>query len=345
MINAAIIGDGYTAAELLRLLAGREDVTVDSISSTENIGRRIDHVYPHLTGFYDLVCTATDLESIKKRCQAAFLALPHGLSVPMVMELTAAGVRCIDLGADFRLKDANIYAQYYETTHAAPHMLADAVYGLPEVYRRKIKTANIVANPGCYPTSAILPLVPLLQSEIIKAKGIIVDSKSGVSGAGKAARTSSLFCEVNEGITAYGVGSHRHGPEIAQELSQAAGCKVQMMFTPHLVPMNRGILSTIYARLCPGWRPSAVRTVLKEAYHKEPFVRLLPEGQFPQTRWVSGSNFIDIGVHVDEDSGQVILVSAIDNITKGASGQAIQNMNIMFDLPETRGLLFPGRHP
>lgn len=345
MIRAAIIGDGYTAADLLRLLAGRDEITVEMVCSTENIGQRIDAVYPHLSGFYHLTCTATDLMQIKQSCQVAFLALPHGLSVPMVKELISGGVRCIDLGADFRLKDVQVYEKYYETVHEAPDMLADAVYGLPELYRDKIREAQIVANPGCYPTTAILPLAPLLRSGVLDSEGIIIDSKSGVTGAGKSPKPSSHFCEVNEGIRAYGVGSHRHGPEIAQELSLAAGTRVEMVFTPHLVPMNRGILSTIYARLRSGAEPSQVRGVLEEYYGGEPFVRILPEGVFPHTKWVYGTNFLDIGIHVNKASGQVILVSALDNLTKGASGQAVQNLNIMFGWPETRGLFFPGIHP
>lgn len=345
MIKAAIIGDGYTAADLLRLLAGREEVKVEIVCSTENIGREISQVYPHLNGFYDLTLTATDLDQIKQSCQVAFLALPHGLSVPMVQELVAGGVRCIDLGADFRLKDAAVYEKYYETVHAAPYLLADAVYGLPELYRDRISQASIVANPGCYPTSAILPLAPLLSSGVLDSQGIIIDSKSGVTGAGKTPKPSSHFCEVNEGIRAYGVGTHRHAPEIAQELSFAAGTRVEMVFTPHLVPMNRGILSTIYARLRPGAQPSQVREVLEDFYQGEPFVRVLPEGVFPHTKWVYGTNFLDVGLFVNQDSGQVILVSALDNLTKGASGQAIQNLNIMFGWPETRGLFFPGVHP
>lgn len=345
MINAAIIGDGYTAADLLRLLAGREEIMVDCICSTENVGRRIDQVYPHLAGFYNLVCTATDLQRIKDSCQAVFLALPHGLSVPMVKELAEAGVRCIDLGADFRLKNAAVYEKYYETVHQAPHMLTEAVYGLPELYREQIKTARIVANPGCYPTSAILPLAPLLKAGVVSAEGIIIDSKSGASGAGKSPKPGSLFCEVNEGVRAYGIGTHRHTPEIAQELSNAAGNEVHMVFTPHLVPMNRGILSTIYTRLRPECSAAQVRSVLEDAYASEPFIRILPEGSFPHTKWVYGSNFLDIGIFADQPSGQVVLVSALDNLTKGASGQAIQNMNIMFGWPETRGLFFPGVHP
>ncbi|MDD3270075.1 MAG: N-acetyl-gamma-glutamyl-phosphate reductase [Syntrophomonadaceae bacterium] len=345
MFKVGIVGDGYTAADLLRLLAGHDEVDPVMIFSTENIGKRIDEVYPHLTGFYDLKCQASDWELMKKECDAVFLALPHGLSVPIAMELLPAGVRCIDLGADFRLKDAGLYERYYEITHAAPQMLEEAVYGLPEIYREKICKSRLVANPGCYPTGAILPLVPLLEAGVLESQGIIVDSKSGVSGAGKTPKTSSHFCEVNEGIRAYGVGTHRHGPEIAQELSLAARQKVEMLFTPHLVPMNRGILTTIYTRLRSGVDPARVRTILENKYREEYFVRVLPEGVMPYTKWVYGSNLLDIGIHYDEASGRVILVSALDNLVKGASGQAIQNLNLMLGLEENKGLKALGIYP
>ncbi|MDD3364038.1 MAG: N-acetyl-gamma-glutamyl-phosphate reductase, partial [Syntrophomonas sp.] len=274
-----------------------------------------------------------------------FLALPHGLSVPMVKELSGAGIKCVDLGADFRLKDKKVYEKYYEIVHEAPEMLADAVYGLPELYRDKIRKTAIVANPGCFPTSAILPLAPLLKARVVESRGIIVDSKSGVTGAGKALKASSHFCEVNEGIKAYGVGSHRHGPEIAQELSVAAGETVGMIFTPHLVPMNRGILSTCYCRLRPGARAEQVREVLEDKYRNEYFVDVLPDGVMPHTKWVYGSNFVQIGVYADDESGNVILVSVLDNLCKGASGQAIQNLNLMLGIAESKGLCGAGVHP
>jgi len=345
MYKVGIIGDGYTAAELLRLMAGHDELETVMITSTENIALGMAEIYPHLRAFTRLRCEATDLQTIKEKCQAVFLALPHGLSVPIVKELSAAGVKCVDLGADFRLKDSRIYEKYYESVHMAPEMLAGAVYGLPEIYRDKIKKAAIVANPGCYPTSAILPLAPLLKTGVVENHGIIVDSKSGVSGAGKALKASSHFCEVNEGIKAYGLGTHRHGPEIDQELSLAAGEAVEMIFTPHLVPMNRGILSTCYCRLRPGAKSKQVREVLENFYINEYFVDILPEGVWPHTKWVYGSNFVQIGVYADEDSGRVILVSALDNLCKGASGQAIQNLNLMLGMEETKGLSFAGVHP
>lgn len=345
MYKVGIIGDGYTAAELLRLIAGHNELEAVAVTSTENIGCPVGAIYPHLRPYTDLTCTATDLEYLKQTCQAVFLALPHGLSVPLVQELIQAGIRCVDLGADFRLRDVKIYEKYYETVHSAPELLTEAVYGLPELYREQIKNTMIVANPGCFPTSAIMPLAPLLEAGVIESRGIVVDSKSGVSGAGKTLKAASHFCEVNEGIKAYGVGNHRHGPEIAQELSNAAMEKVQMIFTPHLVPMNRGILSTCYAQLQSGARPQQIREVLLDKYQNEYFVDILPEGIFPHTKWVYGSNMVQIGTYADEESGLVIVVSAIDNLCKGASGQAIQNLNLMLGIEETTGLRLAGVHP
>lgn len=345
MYKIGIVGDGYTAADLLRLVAGHDELEVVSILSTENVGRRVDNLYPQLTGFTDLVCQESNLDIIKEKCDAVFLALPHGLSVAMAMELLPTGIRCVDLGADFRLKDAGLYEKYYDKIHEAPELLEEAVYGLPELYRDKIKETSLVANPGCFPTGAILPLAPLLAAQLLEPEGIIVDSKSGVSGAGRTLRESSHFCEVNEGIHAYGVGTHRHGPEIAQELSFAAGRPVEMIFTPHLVPMNRGILTTIYARLQPRASAAAVREILEEKYQDEKFVQVLPPGITPHTKWVYGSNIVQIGIYTDEASGRVILISALDNLTKGASGQAIQNLNIMLGIMESKGLNFPGVHP
>ncbi|HZK42930.1 MAG TPA: N-acetyl-gamma-glutamyl-phosphate reductase [Syntrophomonadaceae bacterium] len=345
MFKIGIVGDGYTAADLLRILAGHPHFKPVCIFSTENIGRRIDEVYPHLRGFSDLVCQAGDVELLKNTCDAVFLALPHGLSVPIVEELIPAGVRCVDLGADFRLKDAAIYEKYYEKVHERPDMLAEAIYGLPELYREEIKNTKLVANPGCFPTGAILPLAPLLSSGLIEEKGIVIDAKTGVSGAGKSLRESSMFCEVNEGIKAYAVGTHRHGPEIAQELSFAAGKKANIIFIPHLVPMNRGILTTIYAKLEPGIKAPQIRQALEDYYSEERFVRILPDGLMPHTKWVYGSNFVDIGIYVDDENGNVILVSAIDNLVKGATGQAIQNLNLMLGIDEKCALDFAGVHP
>ena len=345
LFKIGIVGDGYTAAELLRILAGHPGVEPVCILSTENIGRRMDAIYPHLTGICSLVCEPSDVQSLIGRCDAVFLALPHGLSVEMAPQLLAAGIQCIDLGADFRLKDSGLYEEYYELVHGAPQLLAEAVYGLPELYREAIKSARLVANPGCFPTGAILPLAPLLKQGILETEGIVVDSKSGVSGAGRTLKQASHFCEVNEGIKAYGIGNHRHGPEIAQELSLAAGTRVEMDFTPHLVPMNRGILTTIYARLTAGMEPGLVREVLEKQYGPEQFVQVLPEGTVPHTKWVYGSNYVHIGIHVEPARRRVILVSAIDNLNKGASGQAVQNMNLMLGFNEHTALGPAGIHP
>ena len=338
MLPVGIIGDGYTAADLLRILGNHEQVRVVKIFSTENIGKGITEVYPSLERLADLTCERTDLGALKRECRAVFLALPHGLSVPYVKELTEAGVRCIDLGADFRLKDALVYEKYYELAHEAPEMLETAVYGLPELYRVQVAGAQVVANPGCFPTGAILALVPLLKAGLIETSGIVIDSKSGVSGAGRGLKLSSHFCEVNEGVHPYGVGTHRHAPEIAQELNVAAGGSVQITFIPHLIPMSRGILTTAYARLISGVGAAEVSQAFEDRYADEFFIRLLPAGVYPHTRWVYGSNFVDIGTFVDEEQGRVIVMSALDNLTKGASGQAVQNLNIMFGWEETEAL-------
>ncbi len=345
MVHVGIVGDGYTAAELLRLMANHPGIEVCYISAHHNIGRRLDAVFPQFTGIYDLTFEPTDAGRIIETCEAAFLALPHGASVPLVQELNAAGVKCIDLGADFRLKDAAVYEKYYGLPHGAPEMLADAVYGLPELYREKIKTAPYVANPGCYPTASILPLAPLLKKHLVEPAGIVIDAKSGVTGAGRSAKEANIFCEVNDSFKAYGVGNHRHMPEIAQELSFAAGEKAELIFTPHLVPMSRGILSTIYAMRTSGTAPEALRAALEEAYAGEQFVEVLPEGVFPQTKWVSGTNRVHIGLWADPESPRVILLSAIDNLTKGASGQALQNFNLMFGFEENTALKAVGLMP
>lgn len=345
MYRIGIVGDGYTAADLLRILSGHEEVEAVTILSTENIGRKITDVYPSLLGFSDLVCQESNIENLAGKCDAVFLALPHGLSVPMAVQLMEYGIKCIDLGADFRFNDSEIYEKYYNLTHASPQLLKEAVYGIPELYRERIKAARLVANPGCFPTSAILPLVPLLAAGIIETNDIIIDSKTGVSGAGRTPSPTSHFCAVNENINAYGVGTHRHAPEIAQELSLAAGSPVDITFTPHLVPMNRGILSTIYARLRPGLKGADVRQVLNDKYGQETFIRLLPEGVMPHTKWVYGSNLVHINLVVDESSRRVILLSALDNLTKGASGQAVQNMNLMLGIEESRALNSPAVFP
>jgi N-acetyl-gamma-glutamyl-phosphate reductase len=344
MYRIGIIGDGYTAAELLRLMAGHPQMEAVCVTSVDHIGEKVSRLYPQLGRFYDLDCEATELDQLSSRCDVVFLALPHGLSVAPVRALAGAGVRCVDLGADFRLKDAAAYETHYGLRHEAPELLNEAVYGLTELYRARVREAAVVANPGCYPTSAIVPLAPLLAAGLIQTDRVIIDAKSGVSGAGRSPRPDSHYCEVNEGVHAYALGRHRHEPEIRQELTLAAGKAVEVVFTPHLIPMNRGILTTAYARAVPGAGPDDIRAALAAAYREEYFIRLLPAGSFPHTKWVYGSNFIDIGVHVTP-AGDVILVSALDNLTKGASGQAVQNFNVMAGLPEQTGLDFSGVMP
>lgn len=345
MYRVGIVGDGYTAADLLRILAGHGDVQVTSILSTENVGKRIADLYPSLQGFSDLICQESVLENLAGKCDLVFLALPHGLSVPMATQLMQYGIKCIDLGADFRLQDSGIYEKYYNLAHGNTQLLREAVYGIPELNREKIQTARLTANPGCFPTGAILPLAPLLAAGAIEKEDIIIDAKTGVTGAGRTPSPASHFCAVNENINAYGVGTHRHQPEIAQELSRAAGRPVDIIFTPHLVPMNRGILSTIYAKLKPGVKGADIREILSEKYRRETFVKVLPEGVMPHTRWVYGSNLVHLNLAADVGGGRVILLSALDNLTKGASGQAVQNMNLMLGMEEARALNNPGVYP
>jgi len=345
VFKTAIIGDGYTAVELLRLLAFHNSIKAEYILSLDFAGNPVEQMYPNLSGYSDLICVKSDIGLLEGKCDAVFLALPHGVSAPIAKQLLDWGVKCVDLGADFRLKDVDTYLEYYGLTHQEPRLLEQAVYGIPELYREDIKRAGLVANPGCYPTSAIIPLAPLLKNGLLDKQPLLIDSKSGVSGAGRELKTGSQFCEVNEGIRPYGIGSHRHEPEIIQELSRATGSPVELYFSPHLVPMNRGMLSTIYGRLRPGVNEEDVLDCLKEQYGTEPFVKLLAPGVMPHTKWVYGGNQLQIGVYVDRRNGQLIMASALDNLTKGASGQAIQNMNLMLGLDETEGLKAPGLFP
>lgn len=345
MYRIGIVGDGYTAADLLRILAGHGGVRITKILSTEKVGRNISDIYPHLTGFSDIICQASKVDDLAGECEVAFLALPHGLSVPIAARLLELGIKCIDLGADFRLADIEIYEKYYGLSHGDPELLKTAVYGIPEIYRKQIRHTQLTANPGCFPTGAILPLVPLLAAKAIATEDIIIDAKTGVSGAGRTPGPTNHFCAVNENVNAYGVGTHRHAPEIAQELSQAAGTKVDITFTPHLVPMNRGILSTIYTRLGPGMKAADLRKILEEKYGGETFIKILPPGMMPHTKWVYGSNMVHINLVVDDESKRVVLLSALDNLTKGASGQAVQNMNLMLGFDEDTALKVPAVFP
>ena len=344
--RVAIVGaSGYTGVELLRILKLHPAVEVTVVTSRQNSGTRVEELFPSLHGYSHLKFTAPDMDEICQEADVVFTAVPHQTAMAVVPGFLEAGLKVIDLSADFRIREQAVYEKWYQE-HSAPQLLNEAVYGLPEIYGEQVASARLLANPGCYPTSTILPLAPLLKAGAVKPENIIVDSKSGTSGAGRGASVATLFCEVNEGFKAYKVGDHRHTPEIEQELSAAAGTDIKINFTPHLVPMNRGILSTIYCKLSDSEATTAnIHNILYEFYANAPFVRVLPEGTFPNVSSVRGSNYCDIGVKADRRTGTLILVSVIDNLVKGASGQAVQNMNIMCGLEETlsleAGALFP----
>jgi len=338
---------GYTGAELLRLLIRHPRVEIVLLTADRRAGKTMADVFPQFAPYELPVLTTIEGADWKAaELDLAFCGLPHGTTQKVIAELlkTAPRTKVVDLSADFRLSDPAAYAHWYGHAHAAPALQKEAVYGLTEVYRSQIKTARLVANPGCYTTCAELALIPLLKAKAIDPDEIVIDAKSGMTGAGRAAKEEMLFSEVSEGFHAYGVGHHRHMSELDQEFSRAAGRDVIVTFTPHLVPMNRGILSTIYVRGLKAV-PQDLHALLLKAYAKEPFVHVLPFGKTPQTRHVRGSNMTFIGVAADRIPGRAIIGSALDNLTKGASGQAVQNMNLMLGFPETMGLeqvaLFP----
>lgn len=333
MIEVGIVGGtGYTGAELLRLLADHPQARVRLLTSRKEAGKRVDAMFPQLRGRADLVFTEPDVTALAQ-CQAVFFATPHGTAMTLAPELLARGVKVLDLSADFRLKDPAVFKQWYRMDHASPALLGEAVYGLPEVERVALAKARLVACAGCYPTAVQLALLPLLESGVIDAGSIIADCKSGVSGAGRELKQSSLFCEVAESLKAYGLEGHRHQPEIEQGLARAAGGPVGLTFVPHLIPMNRGILATVYGTLS---KDADVQALFEKRYLGEPFVDVLPPGSSPETRSVRGGNFCRLAVHVR--GRRVIVLSVIDNLVKGAAGQAVQCMNLMFGLPETAGL-------
>lgn len=345
-LKIAIVGSsGYTGGELYRLLLhhGRAAVTV--VTSEKSAGKPIASVFPHLAGLTDLFCESLDPEAVAKKADFVFLALPHAAAQEAAFRFHKLGRKVVDLSADFRLEDPGLYQKWYDQTHQYPELLKTAVYGLPELHRSAIRKTSLVANPGCYPTSAILGLAPLLRKGLIDYDSIIIDSKSGVSGAGRSLGLPYHYPEANEAFMAYKIGTHRHTPEIEQELARLAGRQVTVSFTPHLVPMNRGILTTIYAKMTMSADTPPLHNVYNEFYRDEPFVRLLPPGQFPNVNNARGSNFCDIGVYADHRTGRAIVVAAIDNLVKGASGQAIQNMNLMMEFDETEGLKFAGLFP
>lgn len=339
MLKIAIVGaSGYTGLELIRLLDRHPQVEISCVTSEQSAGKRISDTFPTLRGRCDLVLEPLDPAAIAAKADMIFTALPHQAAMKVVPAFLAAGKKVVDLSADYRLHDPEVYAAWYEP-HLNPELLPEAVFGLPELRRDLIKQARLVANPGCYPTSVILGLKPLLENGLIDPATIIADSKSGTSGAGRSTKVDSLYCEVNDSFKAYGVGGvHRHTPEIEQELSGLAGKPVTITFTPHLVPMDRGILSTIYATPTRAVSTEELVALYADTYKDEPFVRPLPKGQLPATAFVRGSNFCDIGITLDSRANRIVVVSAIDNLVKGASGQAIQNMNLICGFPETMGL-------
>ena len=339
MIKVGIIGaTGYAGGELARLLLQRDDVEIVWFGSKSYVGQNYGDLYQNVYQFTDGVCQGDDLEELSRMADVIFTATPQGFCASSMNEEILSRTKVIDLSADFRIKDVSVYEEWYKLHHASPQFLEEAVYGLPEINREKIKNARLIANPGCYPTCSFLSVYPLVKEGIIDPTTLIIDAKSGVSGAGRGAKVNNLYCEVNESMKAYGVASHRHTPEIEQQLSLAAGRPVVISFTPHLAPMDRGILVTAYASLAKNLSEEEIRAVYQDYYGSEEFVRVLKPGVCPETRWVKGSNFVDVNIKTDPRTGRVIMMGAMDNLVKGAAGQAIQNMNLMFGLPEDKGL-------
>ncbi len=339
MVNVAIIGaSGYTGVELARILCNHPQVNLTAATSRQYANQPLSKVFPNLRKKTDLICENLTTDELCARADFFFTAVPHKTAMNIVPDLLAAGKKVVDLSADFRLRDVAVYEQWYQP-HSAADLLQEAVYGLPELYREQIRATRLVANPGCYPTSIILGLAPLLKAGGIIPHSIIADSKSGTSGAGRSAQVGSLFCEVTDGFRAYKVGgTHRHTPEIEQEINALLPEPVQISFTPHLLPISRGILSTVYAQLKPGIHHTDITHWYNTMYAQEPFVRMLPDDTFPATQHVRGSNFCDIGFKIDIRTNRIIILSTIDNIVKGAAGQAVQNMNLMCGFAETAGL-------
>lgn len=346
MIKAGIIGaTGYAGAELVRLLLGHKEVEIKWYGSRSYVDQAYASVYQNMFQLVDEKCLDDNMEAMADQVDVIFTATPQGLCASLVNENVLSKVKIIDLSADFRIKDVNVYEKWYGIEHKAPRYIGEAVYGLCEVNREKIKQARLIANPGCYPTCSFLSIYPCVKEGLIDPNTIIIDAKSGTSGAGRGAKVDNLFCEVNENIKAYGVAGHRHTPEIEEQLSYAAGEPVLINFTPHLVPMQRGILVTAYASLKKDVTYEEVKAVYDKYYDKEYFVRVLNKDVCPQTRWVEGSNFVDVNFKIDPRTKRIIMMGAMDNLVKGAAGQAVQNMNLLFGLDEKTGLqmapLFP----
>jgi N-acetyl-gamma-glutamyl-phosphate reductase len=337
-VNVAVFGaSGYTGLELMRLLVRHPGVELTALTSREYQGRPVGEVFPALARIVELAFVPPDPSAIIAAAEVVFLAVPHKTAMELAPSLLQGGLRVVDLSADFRFRDRAVYEAWYQP-HSAPELLKEAVYGLPELHRDKIPGARLVGNPGCYPTCVILGLAPLVKAGLVEPASLIADCKSGVSGAGRGASLTTSYCEVTDSFRAYKVADHRHAPEMEQELSLAAGRTVKVTFTPHLAPMSRGILGTLYAQLVKPLTDAQVFELYQEFYRDQPFVRLLPPGSWPSTQQVRGTNFCDLGFKVDQERGRVIVISAIDNLTRGASGLAVQNFNLMMGFPETLGL-------
>lgn len=339
MIKAGIIGaTGYAGGELVRVLTGHKDVEIKWYGSRSYIDKKYAEVYQNMFQIVDDKCMDDNMEALADEVDVIFTATPQGLCASLVNEEILSKVKIVDLSADFRIKDVATYEEWYKIQHPTPQFIPEAVYGLCEINREAVKKARLVANPGCYPTCSTLSIYPLLKEGLIDPGTIIIDAKSGTSGAGRGAKVDNLYCEVNENIKAYGVANHRHTPEIEEQLSYAAGQPVLINFTPHLVPMNRGILITAYASLKKEVSYEEVKTAYDKYYANEKFVRVLEKDVCPQTKWVEGSNYVDVNFKIDPRTKRVIMMGAMDNLVKGAAGQAVQNMNLMFGLKESEGL-------
>ena len=339
MIKAGIMGaTGYAGGELARLLLQRDDVEITWYGSKSYVDQKYASVFKNMVQFVDDACMDDNMEALAEQADVIFTATPQGFCASLMNETVLSKAKVIDLSADYRIKDVAVYEKWYNIEHKTPEYIQEAVYGLPEINREKIKDARLIANPGCYPTCSFLSVYPLVKDGLIDPNTVIIDAKSGTSGAGRGAKVDNLYCEVNESIKAYGVGVHRHTPEIEEQLSLAAGKPVTISFTPHLVPMNRGILVTAYGTLLKSVTYEEVKAIYDKYYENEYFVRVLDRDESPQTKWVEGSNFVDVNFKIDPRTNRVVMMGAMDNLVKGAAGQAIQNMNIMFGLPENRGL-------
>ncbi|MEE1013583.1 MAG: N-acetyl-gamma-glutamyl-phosphate reductase [Clostridia bacterium] len=345
MIRAGVLGGtGYAGIEVVRLLLRHPEAEITRIVSQSYAGQKIAEVYPSLMGVCDVVCSALDVDDIAANCDVVFTALPHGASKEVIPSLYEKGLKVIDLSGDFRYNDPAVYEKWYGESHSNPELLQESVYGLCELHREEVKQARLIGNPGCYTTCSITALAPLVKAGIADNTSLIIDAKSGVTGAGRGLALPNLFCECTETMKAYKVATHRHTSEIEQELSLLAGEDIMLSFTPHLAPMKRGILATCYANLKDKHTAEELVDLYKDFYAGDPFIRIYPAGTLPEVKHVAGSNYIGIGLVVDERLNRVVVVSCIDNLIKGAAGQAVQNMNLLFGLPEDTALADPGMY-